>query len=155
VNYHVREATLADANVLVRQRIGMFTDMGEPAGTAEVYGPQFREWLRETMTAGVYRAWLLESEANEAIAGGGITVIPWPPGPRYGSGRIAFVYNVYTEPAHRHCGHARTIMDAIHAWCRAEGIRSLALNASRFGQPLYETMGYHVTPSPMMFIGLE
>ena len=44
-------------------------------------------------------------------------------------------------------------MDAIHAFCAAAGISSAALNASRLGLPLYESMGYRVTESPMMFIG--
>ena len=52
-------------------------------------------------------------------------------------------------------GLGRTVMEAIHAWCRTERIGSVALNASRFGQPLYESMGYVVTPSPMMFLALE
>jgi GNAT superfamily N-acetyltransferase len=155
VKYHVREATLTDADVLVRQRMGMFTDMGEPDESVRVCGPQFLEWLRHAMPAGLYRAWLLETESGEAIAGGGITVIPWPPGPRYRGGRLAFVYNVYTEPEQRHRGHARAIMDVIHGWCREQGISALALNASDFGRPLYEAMGYRVTPTPMMFIGLE
>src|SRR5262245_11832999 len=133
----------------------MFTDMGEPAETSRNYGPEFLEWLRAAMPAGLYRAWLLESDEGGVVAGGGITIIPWPPGPRYHGGRIAFVYNVYTEQGHRHRGHARTIMDTIHGWCRANGISSLALNASSFGQPLYEGLGYRVTPSPMMFVGLE
>ena len=107
------------------------------------------------MPAGTYRAWVIETEPGEVVAGGGITILPWPPGPRYGGGRLAFVYNVYTEPAHRHRGHARMIMHAIHSWCREAGITSLALNASRFAQPLYESMGYFVAPSPMMFLGLE
>jgi len=68
--------------------------------------------------------------------------------------RIAVVYNVYTEPAHRRQGLARRIMDAIHAWCRDEGIASVALNASADGRPLYESMGYQLPPNPMMFLGL-
>ena len=32
-------------------------------------------------------------------------------------------------------------MEAIHAWCREERHRLVALNASRFGQPLYESHG--------------
>jgi hypothetical protein len=28
------------------------------------------------------------------------------------------------------------------------------LNASRDGQPLYESMGYQITPTPMMFFPL-
>jgi GNAT superfamily N-acetyltransferase len=110
-------------------------------------------WLRSTMPAGLYYAWVIETDESEIVAGGGMTVIPWPPGPRYPCGRIAYVYNVYTEPAHRGRGLAHQIMDAIHTFCAAAGISSAALNASRLGLPLYESMGYRVTGSPMMFIG--
>ena len=48
--------------------------------------------------------------------------------------------------------HARLIMETMHAWCREEGIGSVALNASQDGRPLYETMGYTVSPNPMMFL---
>jgi GNAT superfamily N-acetyltransferase len=82
-------------------------------------------------------------------------VIPWPPGPLYSSGRLAFVYNVYTEPEHRRHGLARQVMDVLHAYCREAGIGSVALNASIFGRTLYESMGYRVTSSPMMFLSLE
>jgi hypothetical protein len=43
-------------------------------------------------------------------------------------------------------------MDAIHVWCRDAGIASIALNASRDGLPLYESLGYQLSPSPMMFL---
>jgi hypothetical protein len=42
-------------------------------------------------------------------------------------------------------------MEAIHACCRDEGIAFVALNASLDGRPMYEAMGYAVSPSPMMF----
>jgi GNAT superfamily N-acetyltransferase len=89
------------------------------------------------------------------VAGGGLTMIPWPPGPRYPGTRLAFVYNVYTEPAYRGRGLARRVMDAIHDFCRTEGVGSVALNASQFGRPLYESLGYQVATSPMMFLSLE
>jgi hypothetical protein len=47
------------------------------------------------------------------------------------------------------------VMDAIHAWCRHQGISSVALNASGPGRRLYDSMGYRTTPAPMMFLGLE
>jgi GNAT superfamily N-acetyltransferase len=154
MSYRVREATLADASALVHHRIGMFTDMGVTFD-AGALAEAFHAWLRDTMPAGTYRAWLVESEDdadNAIVAGGGITILPWPPGPRYMGTRLAFVYNVYTEPAHRRRGLARLVMDAIHAWCAEAGVTSVALNASKDGQPLYEAMGYAVTPSPMMFL---
>jgi GNAT superfamily N-acetyltransferase len=152
--YRVRAATLDDMDALVHHRIGMFMDMGVAMDGAQV-DRAFREWLAVALPADVYRGWLVETAAREIVAGGGITVIPWPPGPRYLGDRLAFVYNVYTEPEHRHRGLARRVMDAIHAWCRESGITSIALNASPAGKPLYESMGYRVSPNPMMFFALD
>lgn len=152
-SYTIRPATFADADALVRHRLGMFTDMGVPFDAAAL-APAFRAWLAETMPAGVYRAWLADSASGDIAAGAGITVVPWPPGPHYAGRRLAFVYNVYTEAAHRRRGLARRLMDAIHAWCRANGVTSMALNASRDGMPLYRSMGYVESARPMMFLPL-
>jgi len=46
-------------------------------------------------------------------------------------------------------------MEAIHGWCRGEGIRIAALNSSPEGQPLYESMGYQVRPNPMMTLLID
>jgi GNAT superfamily N-acetyltransferase len=149
--YHVRPATLDDADVLVHHRIAMFTDMGIPLDR-DALDAAFRGWLAEMMPAGTYRAWLAEDAAGTIVAGGGITILPWPPGPRYMGRQLAYVYNVYTEPAHRRRGLGRLIMEAIHGWCRAADITSVALNASRDGVGLYEALGYQVSPAPMMFL---
>jgi GNAT superfamily N-acetyltransferase len=149
--YRIRQATLADAETLARHRIAMFTDMGVPLD-ARALDQAFRAWLAAVMPSGTYRAWLADAAGGGVAGGGGITIIPWPPGPRYGGDRLAYVYNVYTEPAHRRRGLARQVMDTIHAWCRDEGIGSMALNASRDGKTLYEAMGYAESASPMMFL---
>ncbi|HMF93663.1 MAG TPA: GNAT family N-acetyltransferase [Vicinamibacterales bacterium] len=152
--YTLRPATIADADTLVHHRLAMFTDMGSEYD-AVVLDAAFRAWLAQLMPSGAYRAWLVETDTGEVAAGAGITVVPWPPGPRYPGERLAFVYNVYTEPAHRRRGLGRLMMDAIHRWCRANGVRSVALNASRDGQRLYEAMGYIESPAPMMFLTLD
>jgi GNAT superfamily N-acetyltransferase len=163
MDYRVRPATLDDLDVLVHHRLAMFADMGvamDDALTASAFG----RWLGTTMPAGTYRGWLVESTAapdgrsqgvrSEIAAGGGATIIPWPPGPAYPGDTLAFVYNVYTEPAHRRRGLARLVMDTIHAWCRDNGVTSVALNASEAGRTLYESLGYVVTPNPMMFYAI-
>ena len=161
-HYTVRRATLADRDTLVRHRIRMFEDMGvmgKPGTDAVQLASAYGSWLESLMPAETYVAWVVDARDQdghvEVVSGGGATIIPWPPGPVYPGARLAFVYNVYTEPSHRGRGLARRVMDAIHAFCRAEDIGSVALNASRFGQPLYESLGYHVTTSPMMFLSLE
>lgn len=160
--YHLRRATLRDAETLARHRLRMFEDMGvmrDAPINAEQLSTTFIEWLRATMPAETYRAWVVEhtppSGAREVVAGAGTTIVPWPPGPSYPGHQLAFVYNVYTEPEHRGRGLARLLMDAIHAHCRDEGIGSLALNASAAGLPLYESMGYRLSTNPMMFLSLE
>jgi len=153
MSYTVRPATLADLDVLVHHRIAMFTDMSLSFDTEQL-AEMFGRWLRDQMPSGSYRAWLVETADGEVVAGAGATVIPWPPGPRYPGERLAFVYNVYTERAHRRRGLARQLMEVIHDWCRANGVSSLALNASHDGRKLYESMGYAVAPSPMMFFSL-
>jgi GNAT superfamily N-acetyltransferase len=153
-DYRVRPATLDDAEVLVHHRLAMFTDMGVPLDAA-LLARAFRAWLLKTMADGAYRAWVVEAADRAIVAGAGITIIPWPPGPRYPGDRLAFVYNVYTEPPHRHHGVARLVMTTIHTWCRANGVLSIALNASESGRAMYEAIGYHVSPNPMMFLGLD
>ena len=85
---------------------------------------------------------------GEIVAGGGITILPWPPGPRYAGDRLAFVYNVYTEPAHRGAAWRAWSWRPSTPGAATTGITSVALNASRIGQPLYESMGYRVTAEP-------
>jgi hypothetical protein len=41
-------------------------------------------------------------------------------------------------------------METIHAWCRARGLKTVALSASEFGRPLYEAMGYQPSPTLLM-----
>jgi GNAT superfamily N-acetyltransferase len=153
-DYRIRPATLADEDHLVFQRVQMFADMGVVLDREDM-GERFRDWMRREMPAGTFHAWVAEAADDHIVAGAGLTVLPWPPGPQYPGGRVAFVYNVYTEPAHRSRGLARRLMETMHIWCRGAGIQSVALNASRAGQPLYETMGYSVATSPMMFLLLD
>jgi GNAT superfamily N-acetyltransferase len=156
-DYRIREATLSDMDVLVHHRLAMFTAMGREFD-APLIDRMFRDWVRPMMTSGEYRSWLCETspgesvEGVEVVAGAGLSLIKWPPGPSPIPGdHIAFVYNVYTEPPHRRRGLARRLMATLHEWCAAHGVAAIALNASDEAQALYASMGYQVAPSPMMW----
>jgi GNAT superfamily N-acetyltransferase len=150
-DYRIRLATIGDVDALVHHRLSMFTEMGT-SFDAPVIRQLFLDWLLKMMPAGEYLAWVCETGAGEVVAGAGISLLRWPPGPSAISGeRIAFVYNVYTEPAHRNRGLARRLMDAIHTWCGEHGVGAVALNAAPAAQHLYESQGYRPAPSPMMW----
>jgi GNAT superfamily N-acetyltransferase len=149
MNYTIRPATIADIPHIVEQRAAMFRDMGIPAAFDDM-NVATELWLRHAIPSKTYRAWMAVTATGEIAAGGGLIVIPWPPGPLSMDPRCGFIFNVYTEPSHRKQGLARRLMDAIHEWCRAEGVERVVLNASTFGKPLYDSLGYVATNEPMM-----
>ena len=149
MSYSIRPATVADIPHIVQHREAMFRDMGIPAAFEDM-AAAMELWLRHAIPSKTYQGWVAATATGEVAAGGGLIVIPWPPGPMSLDPRCGFIFNVYTQPAHRKQGLARRLMDAIHDWCRAEGLERVVLNASTFGKPLYDAMGYVVTNEPMM-----
>jgi GNAT superfamily N-acetyltransferase len=147
-DYLIRPASLDDIPHIVEHREQMFRDMGI-AARFDGMATAMEAWLREAMPSKTYLGWV--ALANDAVvAGGGLIVIPWPPGPITMDARCGFVFNVFTQPAHRKHGLARQLMEAMHEHCRAHGIERVVLNASAFGKSLYDSMGYVVTNEPMM-----
>ena len=151
--YRLREATANDIPMLVHHRVQMFEDMGLAIDRAAL-SDAFASWVGVQLPNGTYRAWLVEDATGAVVAGGGITLLTWPPGPRDLSGTLPIVYNVYTEARHRRRGLARAVMEAIHAWCRDRGYRVVGLAASDDGRPLYESLGYRQSRQPYMFASL-
>lgn len=149
MGYTIRAATIADIPRIVEHREQMFRDMGIPAEFEDM-AAALELWLRHAIPAKTYLGWIAVAAGGEIAGGGGLIVIPWPPGPMTMDPRCGFIFNVYTGPSHRKQGLGRRLMDAMHDWCRAEGIERVVLNASTFGRPLYESMGYVVTDEPMM-----
>ena len=151
--YAIRPATIADIPHIVEHRAQMFREMAIDAAFANMTTAT-DAWLRDAIPSKTYLGWIAQAAGGEVAAGGGLLVIPWPPGPLTMDPRCGFVFNVYTQPAHRKQGLARRLMETMHDYCRAEGIERVILNASVFGKPLYESMGYLVTDEPMMRIKL-
>lgn len=149
MNYAIRPATLTDIPHIIEQREAMFRDMGVPAAFEQM-SAAMEPWLRHAIPSKTYQSWMAVADDGHVVAGGGLIVIPWPPGPMSMDPRCGFIFNVYTHPLHRKQGLARRLMDAMHDWCREEGIERVVLNASVFGKPIYEAMGYVVTSEPMM-----
>ena len=153
MTYAIRPATIADIPHIVTHREQMFRDMRLPARFDDM-ARAFELWLRQALPSKTYLGWMAVTGDAAVVAGAGLIVIPWPPGPISMDPRCGFVFNVYTDPAHRKQGLARRLMDAIHHHCRAEGVERMVLNASTFGESLYQSMGYVRTDEPMMRLRL-
>ena len=113
-HYTIRPATLADLPTIVHHRRAMFTDMGL-SGDYEAMDAHFGLWLQQAMASQSYWGWLVETEAGEIAAGGGVGLLPRPPSPQDFNEQWAFVYNVYTEPAHRRQPFTTMNSERVHA----------------------------------------
>jgi GNAT superfamily N-acetyltransferase len=141
----VRQASVADVDVIIEHRRKMFADMG--AGDERARGVMVaaaRPFVEASLRDGSYRAWLVEV-GDRVVAGGGIAIVGFQPTPADPKPRRAWVLNMYTEPAFRRQGLARLVLETIVAWCREEGFERVYLHASDDGRPLYESLGFEPT----------
>ncbi len=143
--YQIREATRDDIPELLRHRRGMYEDMGydEDASLTAMVETS-HSYLREAMTNGTLHAWVAEVDGR-VIGGGLIIVSPWLSHPYDRQCRQATVLNMYVDPEFRRRGIARRLMQTMIDWCRREGFVNVSLHASKFGRPLYESLGFEPT----------
>lgn len=152
MSYTIRVASAADIPHIVHHREQMFREMGTACDYAAMADACTR-WYGEALPTGTYRGWMVE-RGGQVVGGGGMIVMPWSPGPSRFDPRMAWVYNVFVEPAHRGHGLGRRLMEAMHAWCRTQGIERLALNATAAGARVYRDLGYTSPDEPMMRLDL-
>lgn len=145
-DYTIRQATLAEADIIVTHRRKMFEEMGgtDPSIQA-AYSAAFAPWLRGQMESGRYLAWFAVTPEGEVVAGAGLWLIDWPPNYLDWSRYRAYIFNVYTNAEHRRQGLARQVVQAALDWSAAHEIRFVSLHASEFGKSLYESMGFKPT----------
>jgi GNAT superfamily N-acetyltransferase len=144
--YTVRPATPADLDIVLHHRRRMFEDMGftDPRAMEAMFRSS-TPLLSTGLANGRYRGWLVEAGPEGVVAGGGVIVLDFQSHPIDPRPQRAWVVNMFTEPAHRHRGLARRLMDVMIDWCRADGMKILYLHASDFGRPLYASLGFEPT----------
>ncbi|HYV64104.1 MAG TPA: GNAT family N-acetyltransferase [Bryobacteraceae bacterium] len=151
--YSIREATVADAETIVRHRREMFFDMGHrDAAVLDELMRSFRPWLIEKLSKQEYRAWFALAEDGSIAAGAGLWLMNWPPGLYTSEPWRGNILNVYTEHAHRRKGLARWLVCTARDWCGSQGIHVVILHSSNEGRPLYEALGFQPTNEMRVFL---
>jgi GNAT superfamily N-acetyltransferase len=145
VTTRIRQATVADVDIILHHRRSMFADMGYGDGGArDAMVRSARPFIVGALKDGSYRGWLVE-DGGRVVAGGGLAIVGFQPTPRDPNPRRVWVLNMYTEPAYRRQGLARQVLESMIAWCREQGVGSVSLHASDAGRPLYELLGFKPT----------
>jgi len=160
--FHVRSATIDDADIISWHRARMFQDMGElPASLFEAFRASSRDQLRHLLEGRRYVGWLLslEKAPNKIIAGAGVhlrRVLPHPVknAATFAHGRHGVIVNVFTEPEWRRKGLAGMLLMQIIDWSRDEKLDRLLPHASANVRALYERLGF-VAANEMRFAGSD
>jgi GNAT superfamily N-acetyltransferase len=158
--FHVRLATIDDADIIAWHRARMFQDMGDlQPHLFEAFRMKSCELLRDVIARAEYVGWLtsLKVAPDTVIAGAGVhlrRVLPHPveSGTTFAEGHHAIVVNVFTEPEWRRRGLAAMLLKRIIVWARNEKLDRLLLHSSTDGRTLYERLGF-VATNEMRFAG--
>jgi GNAT superfamily N-acetyltransferase len=143
-----RPVTSGDLDLICDQRERMFRESNTPGRTEEILTTQtahFRFWLAPRLGDGSYFGYIVE-EAGKPVAGIGLMLIDWPPGPSHPtSDKRGYVLNVFVEPSHRRQGLAAKLMELADRDFGARGANYAVLHSTRMGRPLYEKLGWSAT----------
>jgi GNAT superfamily N-acetyltransferase len=149
----IREAKRDESNWILHHHAEMNRSMGVEEErikkSLEVSNPFFKQdWTQD------FHYYLFEKD--ESIIGGcGLSVfriIPFASNP---TGLMAYLFNMFVEPAYRRQGVGSALMRHIYGICKKEGIHYIGLHASPMGQYLYESEGFFVSTSFMQLLPLE
>jgi GNAT superfamily N-acetyltransferase len=125
----------------------MFVAMGgDPDAVRKaVYGSGHDAWLRPKVGSGEYLGYFAVNPQGEVIAGVGLWLMNWLPGPNAPNGVAGYLCNVFTEKEYRGKGIARAMVQMAVDECRKRNLKRVSLHASDEGRPLYESMGFTST----------
>jgi len=143
----VRRATLADEDLLVRHRQGMWTDIGIfTAADISAAAPAYRRWMTRERRARRFYGFLAESPEGTVVGSGAVWLQPVQPRPGALSGTEApYIMSMYTEPAFRGRGVATQLVGSMIEWSRRRRYARITLHASAQGRPVYLRVGFEAS----------
>lgn len=138
----IREARESELKIAAGHYLGMRRELGWPDGELD---PQFVSLFAatyaESATAGDSR--YLVAEIDAKVVGSAVALRRRAVSERFlRSLPSGYIANVYVDPAHRRQGAARALTAAAIDWLRSIGCEVVRLQASQYGRPLYESMGF-------------
>ncbi len=150
----LRPATAADAALLTQLRRALFDDLGRGAdaeGTL-AFERACEPVLGEALANGTAMAWLVEDHAGAAVATAMLLIFPRLPTPRDRRAAEGYLLGVFTVPAWRRRGLARTLVTAAIEEARRLGLARVRLSTSAEGRALYAALGFRGNPNAMELV---
>lgn len=148
--YTIRRATADDIDTLAELRVEMQREVLDGATPVDWNAVRraSREYFATAIPAEHFVVFLGEAE-GQIIATSGLSFVSRPPGGTSRSLSEGYVTNMYTVPAWRRSGVAKSLLKATIEHARHHGARLVFLHTSDAGRPVYEKLGFAEYPRYM------
>ena len=145
--FTIRETRPADLEEILLHRRMMFYDMGyHDTAALDLMVQRSRPNIQRYLADGSYRGWFALTANDRVVAGVGLIIIELVSGPFSPEQTCRpYLLNVYTHPEFRNRGLARQLTLKAIEWCRVQGFKVVWLHASKYGESLYESLGFEAT----------
>ena len=142
MNPLVRKARDNELKVAAEHYLGMRRELGWPdAELDSQFVSLFAATYVDSAASGDSR--YLVAEMDSKVVGSAVAMRRHTMSERYlRSVPSGYIANVYVDPSYRHRGAARALTAAAIDWLASIGCKVVRLQASQFGRPLYESMGF-------------
>lgn len=138
-----KKAAIEDINLLAKSRIKVLkaaNKLADDVDMAEVEA-QSQDYYKKALSDGTHTAYLV-FDGEQFTGAGGISYYRVMPTYHNISGNKAYIMNMYTNPDYRRLGIATKTLGLLVADAKEKGIKSISLEATGMGRPLYEKFGF-------------
>ena len=139
----IRTMRADDLAAVTALRLVLLQETGTTPGDVRPLQQATQDFFQRSLDLPDWQTWVAEApDCPGPVAIGTMALWLRPPYPGNPSGQDAYLLNMYTAPAHRGQGAARSIVAVALDWARQRGVPKVVLHASAAGRTLYEAFGF-------------
>lgn len=138
----VENAGIADVDLLTELRIAYLKeDIGKlDEEDIKKIRRDLPDYFRRNLNENIFCYLIREKE--EIVACAFLLVVEKPMSPAFITGKTGTVLNVYTNPAYRHKGYAKKIMNKLLSDATEKNLSVVELKSTEDGYHLYKSVGF-------------
>jgi ribosomal protein S18 acetylase RimI-like enzyme len=145
-----RRAMTDDAPLLVQMRMEFLAELhqkDDSSSTEADLRDNLLDYFYSKVKKNEFIAWLAVAD-DKVVATSGLTFYQIPPSTKNPTGKIAYIMNMYTQPAYRRRGIADELFSKLMEEAVSLGYRKISLHASNMGMNLYVRHGFKTPNTP-------
>lgn len=138
----VENAEIADVDLLTELRIAYLKeDLGKlDEEDIKIIRRDLPDYFRRNLNENIFCYLIRDKEEIAACAF--LLVVEKPMSPAFITGKTGTVLNVYTNPAYRHKGYAKKIMNKLLSDATEKNLSVVELKSTEAGYHLYKSVGF-------------